>query len=100
MMSEESKLRITIHLKVSSLLVDSDKKRFEMLLPQGSRVIDALRQLAEMEPGFKRRMGEELEKEDPHLPLVISIGKARTGYCDELLTEGDELTLVPAVMGG
>lgn len=99
-MEEGSTINVQVEIAVSPSMMGVDRRDFELVLDEGATVLDALLALSEIAPGFKERMGAELHREPPRLPVLVSIHKTTTGYHNTQLKEGDVLYLFPTVFGG
>ena len=99
-MEEGNTITIQIEISVSPHILGVDQRSYELAVDEGATVRDALLALTEISPGFKQRMGYELHREPPRLPVLVSIHKTTTGYHDTQLKDGDVLYLFPTVFGG
>jgi molybdopterin synthase sulfur carrier subunit len=74
---------------------------FSLILPDGSTSGDAIEKIAALADGGEEALYDEERKIKPY--IIVLINKKRLSGKDRatgLLTEGDELALLPPVAGG
>jgi len=92
-------MRISLNARMTTSMLGTDLKEFELEMPEASTILDLLRRLGDHAPGFGRIMRTELEKAKPHPPLVVTVNGKVVGM-GHVLADGDAVILLPYAIGG